>query len=227
MKFNTIEKLLAMLLLQVANLATYKTALGISDAFIAEVGHDYANLNAVNDYANVTDAKKKTVVKIKQQLYNGDKDEAISPFPEFEAFTPPFPLIAGCLERANKRNVQIKASNGYTVEIGTSLGLEGESAQVAPESVKPTFEAFPAQMGYSAGIIIANRGKSSMWKARGQRASSPKWFDLASGTGKAGNIEIEPTTEGQPERLLVMIQLYKDNEPYGQPSDPQFVTFNP
>lgn len=227
MRIDTIEKLLAMLLLQVANLLTYKTQVSATDADIAEVEHDAANLQAVSEYADVIEANKKTVNKIKQQLYNGDSDEAISPFPVFAAFTPPFPLIAGALERANKRNRRFKAAEGYTKEIGIALGIDGDAPSVSPDSVKPTFEAFPAQMGYSAGIVIANRGKSSMWKALGQRAGSQKWFDLTSGTGKAGNIEIEPTTEGQPERLLVMIQLYKDNEPYGQPSDPQYVTFNP
>jgi hypothetical protein len=227
MRIDTIEKLLAMLLLQAANLATYKTQVGATATDLAEVGQDAANLQALMDYAAVIEANKKTVNQIKQQLYNGDKDEAISPLPVFPEFSPPFPMVAGALERAQKRNRRFKAAEGYTKEIGIALGIDGDTPGISPDSIKATFEAFPAQMGYKAGLIISNRGKSTMWKARGQRAGSQKWFDLASGTGKAGNIEIEPTTAGQPERLLIMIQLYKDNEPYGQASDPQYVTFNP
>jgi hypothetical protein len=227
MTFDTIEKLLAMLLLQAANLGTYKSQVGATSEDIDEVMHDAANLQTLVDYAALIEANKKAVNKIKQQLYDGDKDEEISPFPVFTAFTPPFPLLAGALERAQKRNRRFKAADGYTKEIGIALGIDGDAPSISPDSIKTTFEAFAAQMGYKAGLIISNRGKSTMWKALGQRAGSQKWFDLASGTGKAGNVEIEPTTEGQPERLLIMIQLYKDNEPYGQPSDPQYVTFNP
>jgi hypothetical protein len=227
MKFDTIEKLLAMLLLQVANLATYKTQIGASDADIEDVAHDAANLQAVVDYSDVVEANKRTVNQIKQQLYNGDPDEPISPFPAFAKFTPPFALAAGALERAQKRNRRFKAADGYTKEIGIALGIEGESARIEPDTVKPAFEAFPAQMGYEAAVVIANRGKSDMWKALGQKANSAKWSELTSGTGKSGNIKIEATTPAQPERMLIMIQLYKANEPYGQASDPQYVTFNP
>ncbi len=227
MLINTFEKLLAMLLLQVANLLTYKSQVGASDADIEEVTHDAANLQAVAEYAAITEANKKTVNKIKQQLYNGEPDEAISPFPAFTKFIPPFDLTAGALERAQKRNRRFKAADGYSKEIGIALGIEDVSDARPPETVKPSFEAFPAQMGYEAAIVISNRGKSDMWKALGQKGDSQKRSELASGTGKSGDIKITPTEEGKPERMLVMIQLYKANEPYGQPSDPQYITFNP
>ena len=79
----------------------------------------------------------------------------------------------------------------------------------------------------TVAIVVSNRADSTMWKVLGKREDSQKWETLASGTGKAGNVGIEPTEAGKPERLLVMIQLYKNNELYGQPSDPQYVTFNP
>src|SRR3954462_10554828 len=114
MKFDTIEKLLAMLLLQVANLLTYKSQVNATDADIETVGHDAANIQAVVEYADVVEANKKTVNKIKQQLYNGDPDEEISPFPSFAKFNEPFALVAGALERAQKRNRRFKSADGYT-----------------------------------------------------------------------------------------------------------------
>ena len=136
-------------------------------------------------------------------------------------------MSAGLKEQFQKRNARYKLADDYTREIGIALGIVENTEHISPESVKPTFEAHPAQMGYEAALVIANRGKSTMSKALGQKTGSPKWIELASGTGKSINVQITPTTDGQPERLLVMIQLYKDNEPYGQPSDPQYVTFNP
>lgn len=227
MKFDTIEKLLAMLLLQAANLETYKSQVGASGADIEAVKQDAANLQALVDYSALIEANKRTVNKIKQQLYNGDPDETISPLPVFAEFTPPFALNAGAFERAKKRNRRFKAADGYTKEIGIALGIEGESSTVSPDSIKPTFEAYPAQNGFEVAIVIANRGKSDMWKTIGRKMNSEKWSELSSGTGKSGNVRITPSEEGQPERMELKIQLYKSNEPYGQASDPQYVTFNP
>jgi hypothetical protein len=227
MKINTIEKLLAMLLLQVANLPTYITQVGATEREIMEIEQDAANIQALMDYAALIDANKKTVIKIKQHLFNGDPDEPISPFPKFEDFTPPFALAAGALERASERNRRYKAAAGYTKEIGIALGIDGDANPVSPGDVKPTFEAHPAQTGYHAALVISNRGEAKMWKAFGQTAMGAKQQLLGSGEGKGGSIEIEPSEAGKPERMLVTIQLYKNNEPYGQPSDPQYVTFNP
>ena len=57
--------------------------------------------------------------------------------------------------------------------------------------------------------------------------NTEEWTELASGTGKSGNVHITPATEGQPERLELKVQLYKSNEIYGQTSDPTYATFNP
>jgi len=96
-----------------------------------------------------------------------------------------------------------------------------------PETVQPTLEGFAAQTGYEAALVISNRGKSDMWKVLGRKMNSEKWNQLTSGTGKSGNVRITPTVEGQPERMELMLQLYKANEPYGQPSTPIYLTFNP
>lgn len=227
MRIDTFDKLLAMLLLQVANLETYKDQVGATGADIAAVQQAASLMQYVAGYLDLIEADKKAVTKIKQQIFNGNPDEEVSPFPVFPAAAPPAAVISGCLELANRRNRRFKAADGYTKEIGIALGIEGDTQKIAPDSVKPTFEAHPAQTGYEAALVIANRGDSDMWKASGQKTNGAKWTVLTSGTGKSGNVEIEPTTPGQPERMLIMVQLYKSNEPYGQPSDPQYVTFNP
>lgn len=227
MRIDTYEKLLAMYLLQKANLATYKNEVGATDVDIEAVTFGADNLQYLKDIFDLYEADKKTVAQIKRTVHDGDPDSVIAAFGGFPAFAPPHPLVAGLEALAQKRNRRFKAADGYTREIGIALGIEGDSQKVVPDTVKPTFEAHPAQMGYEAALVIFNRGDSNMWKALGQKANAAKWFELTSGTGKSGNVTIEPTTPNQPERILVMIQLYKNNEPYGQPSDPQYVTFNP
>lgn len=227
MKFDTIERLLGMLLLQKANLPTFQAQVGATNAEIEEIGNDAANLQFLIDFAALIDTNKKTVTKIKQQVYTGDPDEEVSPFPKFTDPVPPFALNAGSLERANRRNRRYKAAAGYTKEIGIALGIESDSQSVAPESVKPTLDVIPAQSGYEAAISIGKRGNSDMWKLTGRKMNSEKWTEIASGTGKSGSVRITPTTEGQPERLELKVQLYKSNELYGQSSDPTYATFNP
>lgn len=227
MRIDTYERLVAMLILQNANLPTYKSQVGASEADITAVGEELANLQYVDEYAATTDAKKKTVFEIKQQVFNGDPDDGISPFPVFAAAAPPSALVAGCLERAQKRNARFKTADGYTKEIGIALGIDGDTPSISPESVKPTLEVTPAQSGYEAAIVVGKRGDATMWKALGRRMNSETWNVLESGTGKGGTLTVPPTTPGLPEKMQLKIQLYKNNEPYGQQSDPVDVTFNP
>lgn len=179
------------------------------------------------DYLALIDADKKTITKIKQTAYNGETDEKPTPFPVLPAAAPPFPVIAGCLERTNKRNRRFKAADGYTKDIGVALGIDGDGASDTPELVTPTLEAYPAQSGYEAAIVVGNRGKSDMWTISARRMNAETWSELKSGTGKGGTIKVQPTTAGNPERLELKIQLLKANEPYGQPSNPIYATFNP
>lgn len=227
MNFDTYEKLLAMYLLQKQNLPVYKTQVGATDDDLDAVTFGAENLQYLKNYSEIVEADKMTVSRIKRSAYDGDTNVPITTFGGFPAFAPPHPLVAGLKELAQKRNRRFKVADGYTKEIGIALGIEESGDSRPSEDVKPTFEAFPAQASYEAGLVVSNRGKSNMWKARGQRAGSQKWLELASNTGKSGDVKIEPANEGQPERMLVMIHLYKNNEPYGQPSDPQYVTFNP
>ncbi len=227
MKFDTIEKLLAMLLLQKANLPTFQAQVGATNAEIQEVTEDVENLQYLIDLAALVEANKKTLNKIKQQVYNGDPDEDVSPFPVFPIIAAPFALVSGTLERTNRRDRRFKAAAGYTKEIGVALGIDGDTPPIPPESIKPTLEAFPAQSGYEAAIVVGNRGRSAMWKLLGRKMNAEKWSELTSGTGKSANVKIIPTVDGQPERIELKIQLYKANEIYGQQSNPTYATFNP
>lgn len=224
MQVDSYDKLLTMALLQKQNLNNYKVAVGATNDEVLAVGQAAENLQYLKDYLTTVEADKMTVTQIKRAVYDGD---AVSNFAGFPAFEPPHPLVAGLKEDFQKRNARFKLADGYTREIGIALGIVENPAHIAPGEVQPAFEAHPAQMGYEAAIVVANRGKSTMWKALAQKANAANWFDLGSATGKSANFTITPTTPGQPERLLVMIQLYRSNEPYGQPSDPQYVTFNP
>lgn len=227
MQIRTYEQLVNCLVLQNANLATYKTQVGATGADLTAVSEELGILQYIDEYAATTDAKKKTVFEIKQAVFNGDPDDGVSPFPVFAAAAPPAALVAGCLERAQKRNARFKTADGYTKEIGIALGIDGDSSSISPDSVKPTLEVTPAQSGYEAAIVVGKRGNATMYKVLGRRMNSETWNVIDSGTGKGGSITITATTPGLPEKMQLKIQLYKNNEPYGQQSDPVDATFNP
>lgn len=224
MHIDSYDKLLTMALLQKQNLPLYQAQVGATAEEIRSVGEAAENLQYLKDYLATVEADKMTLTQIKRAVYDG---EEVSAFGGFPAFAPPSALAAGLKEQFQKRNARYKLADGYTREIGIALGIVENAAPSSPGEVQPSFEAFPAQMNYEAAVVVANRGKSTMWKAFGQRANGANWQELASATGKGGTVRITPTTPGQPERLLLMIQLYRNNERYGQPSDPQYVTFNP
>lgn len=118
-------------------------------------------------------------------------------------------------------------ASGYTKEIGIALGIDGDSPKLSPESVKPTLQAIASQTNYETAVVVGNRAQSDMWKVFMRRANSETRAEIASGTGKSADITISPTTGGQPEKVELTVQLYKKNEPYGQLSDPVYVTVSP
>ncbi len=132
MKFDTIEKLLAMLLLQKANLPTFQSQVGATNAELQEVSEEAGNLQYMIDLAALIEANKKSITKIKQQVYNGDPDVDVPPFPVFPLIAPPFALVSGTLERANRRNRRYKAAAEYNKEIGMALGIDGDTPPIPP-----------------------------------------------------------------------------------------------
>jgi len=225
--YNSDAGLLEHLYKQTQSINQYKNEAGADGAEITELDNDYGNMNAIMDFCPLAEEYKTTAFGIKRTLIRGKIGEPVGDMMNAPAFTPPAALNAGIAERSRERDGRWKRAKTMTEAARIALDLLDTPNNVSPETTKPTFEAHPAQMGYEVALVVAHRGKSNMWKVLAQKANSTKWFELATMTGKSGNISIEPSVEGQPERLLLMIQLYKNNEPYGQPSDPQYVSFNP
>ena len=83
MKTNTAELLLEALTVELANIRTYQTPLGFSGADVEECEQDRANLQAALHNAGIADADKQSVTKVKNDVYNGDVNESIQPYPTF------------------------------------------------------------------------------------------------------------------------------------------------
>ena len=228
MTINTPEQLLAKLEIQEENINTYRSQVDATDQDIMEISRDKTILQFVVERAIVVEAGKKTTNAIKDHVFDGDANIPVASYPNLPNGAPPEALVGGCLGRFKERNRRFKASKGYTREIGIALGIVDETkSSVSPDSVKPTLEASAASSGYLVGVLIGNRAESSMWKISARRANSETPAEISSGTGKSADITISPTTNGQPEKIELFVQLYKNNQPYGQRSDSVYVTVSP
>jgi hypothetical protein len=227
MYVRTPEQLLEKLELQKENVPEYKGEIGATDDDIAEITRDKNILSEVISRANIVEAGKKTTNSIKDHVYDGDENIQVVDYPTLPNDAPSVPYVGGCLSRFKARNRRFKAAKGYTATIGVALGIEVSSDPVSPESVVPTLDAMAAKTGYVVAVVVGNRAESSMWKIFGRRMNSEKREELASGTGKSADITVSPTVAGQPEKIELTAQLYKNNEAYGQPSDAVSVTVSP
>lgn len=227
MRIDSYEKLLEMYLKQKANLASHKNAVGATDAEIIEVTEGAENLQYLKEFAELTDTAKKAVFKIKSDTYEGDKNAAVSTFGGFPTFAPPNTPVAGLKERAQERNRRYKAAAGYTTAIGIELGIEEQGAEISPGEVKPNADYTPASSEYLVSVVVSNRVKSDSWDVLLQRGGETTWTLVKTATGKSVDLTVTPSVAGKPERVKAKIQLKKNNQNYGQPSDIDEFTANP
>lgn len=229
MKTNTAELLLEALTVEKANIEDNQSLLGFSAADVNSCIQDHANLAAAISNASLADADKQSVTKVKNAVYNGNPNESIQPYPSF-ALTPlPNPAAkAGALSRYTNRKGRGRLAEGYTGQVGAAMGYADTAGTSKGEAeVKPQIEAFAAAVGYLFSLVVTGRAEASMWDVQIQRKGSDAWQTITSATGKSTDITITPTTPGQPEQIMVRVILKKNNQIYGQPSDPVYVTLNP
>jgi hypothetical protein len=228
MNFDTFDKLLTMYVKQKANLEKYKAEVGATDDEIKAIKDGADNLQYLKDFAELVEASKRAVTQIKQQVFIGDKNSAIANFGGFPAFSPPHvPLAAGLKELALERNRRYKAAPGYTKAIGIELGIEEDSQSISPEQVKPDADYTPSASGYLVSVVVSNRGRADSWDVFIQYDGETTWTLAKTATGKSVDFTVTPKTPGKPERVKAKVQLKKQNENYGQPSDIDEFTANP
>jgi hypothetical protein len=223
------ELLLEALTVERANIEDNQTLLGFSAADVTGCIQDYGNLSAALANVGIADADKQSVTKVKTAVYSGDAGESIQPYPSFALTALPFPLVkAGALSRYTNRKGRAKLAAGYTEQIGAAMGYaDAKEQSIGEAEVKPSIEAFAAAVGYLFSLIVTARAKAAMWEVQLQRKGSDTWQTVMSATGKSADITITPTTPGAAEQILVRVILKKDNQIYGQPSDPVYVTVSP
>jgi len=214
------------------NFATQFAALG------ANLGFTTNDINSVNNDRDVIDFLADAAVKVKayekaiQQyrliITEGDTGEPNPQFPDDPALVLPASVATGMFERLVKLVERIRVAPNYTDEAGALLGILPSSGGSRAESeIKPHIETFAAQSGYHFSIVVSERGAADMWEVLILKKNAADWQTAKTAVGKSVDVAITPTTPGEAERVQVRVQLKKNNQNYGQPSDMVYVTVNP
>lgn len=226
-QMRTLDELINVLELQIANLPTYQAQVGATNTDIQDVGELHANLVAIRDHCEVIDAGKLASFGTKALMFNGPVGQAVSVPPTIPVFTFATAPVSGARELTLTRNKRFALGPAYTKEIGEALGIEVPSPDpFNPVDAKPTISLFPAAANHHFSCVVEKREAADMWQVWIQRKGG-NWELHSTYSGKSADVSVSLTTPGEPEQILVRVQLRKNNEDYGQPSDPVYVTLNP
>lgn len=202
-------------------------SLGLT-AYITPVGNDTLVIQFLGDIQNQLKAFDDAARQYRRIVTEDPVGQPQPDFPPMPKFVLPIEIPTGMFERLDKLRDKIIAADNYTDEIGALLGILPKKAEtLSPSDAKPTVQAFASQNGYEFSVVAGNRAGSDSWDVMIRRAGQESWKTAKTATGKSVDVVIEPTVPDKPEQLQVMIQLRKNNEKLGQPSDAVYVTVNP
>lgn len=208
--------------------ALVATLLGFTNADITAVNNDNTMMQFLADYDVQEKAFSKAVTQFRRIITEDDIGEPTPVFPDVPTLGNPGNCATGMFERLNDLRDRILVAPGYTNEIGAILGiLPTQSEQIAPETIKPTIQASAAQTGYVFSLTVTGRADADMWEVLVLRKGTAGWASVKTATGKSVDVTIQPSVAGEAEQMQVRVQLRKNNQNYGQPSDIVYVTINP
>lgn len=206
----------------------FAVGLGFVAADVAKVQNDNLMVQWLANAQTVAEANLDGFRKFRDESLYGEKGDPAPVDPSTALPPQPAALTTNIVERLIKLVERIQIADGYTESIGAALGIvAAPEGSISAGEVKPTIQLFPAAGNYEAAIVVAGRGASDMFDVQARPMTSDTWTTVKSGTGKSIDFKLVPTTPGQPEKFLIRVQLLRKNQPYGQPSDPAYVTVAP
>lgn len=226
MYIKYLNDLTLVLTAQTGNFDTYKSEIGGVAQDLTDIAEALANATALKSFIDSVTTDKTTALTLRDTWANGPVNSPLGAVPVFQVFAWPHPATAaGQIPIANQRNRRFKNSPTITEEAIAAMMLATEGSEPAPPT-KPTGEAHAAASGYAFGVVVVNRQQSDRWRLNYRLASTDAWTMLDSPTGKTADA-IYPGGIGDPVKLELQIQLLKNNQAYGPPSDTFYVTLNP
>lgn len=208
----------------------FSAALGFAAADVTKVQNDNLMVQWLLDAMRAAQANMDAFRTYRDEVLYNEKGDPAPVDPPTALPAQPAAATTEIIERLARLVEKIQLADNYTPAIGEALGIVGGAGSDAgqpPAAVKPQIQLFPSQTGYEFAVVVSLRGDSDMFDVDIRRMNQEAWQAVRSGTGKAVNVTVAPTAPNQPEKLEVRVRLLRKNEPYGQPSDPAYVTVSP
>ena len=226
--YRSEPRFLQHLQLQSASAEQYKNETGASPEVIAEIEEDAAVYEWLIETCDLANEFKETAFGIKKRFFSGTPDPPAGQFMIAPGIVPPAAILAGAVGRSRKRDQDFLRFAGITEAAKIAMDLIGDGGTDMPvDQVKPLIKLKPLESEYEFEITVTGKNGAEMVGVQIRRANQEKWETVKFGTGKTIVVKVEPTVDGQIEKFEVRAQLYMKDAPFGQPSDPQYVTVSP
>lgn len=204
----------------------YSGTLGLS-SYDGQVTNDNTDFQSIAETRLAAKNFDKAIADFLRDLTEGVVGSPQPVFPVENFTAPPRGVAAGIFQRLDELRTLIMAQATYTDVMGTAMGIvPTPPVKPIPSTVKPTVQAFGAANNNHFSIVVSNRGEATQWDVYIMRKGGT-WTKHDSYTGKSADVTVALSSPGDAEQIQVYVQLRKNNENYGQPSDPVYVTLNP
>ena len=225
--YNSDAGLSEHLQIQAANIDKYDAEVGANPAVVQQLKDDSTGALWIINHCLLANEFKTTSFGIKRTYLRGGS-KPIGDFSDAPDTTPPVALLADVEKRSRDRDQEFLHHSGTTQAAIDALDLpQGGAPPPSPDSVTPTVQAFGAKTGYHAAIVVSDRGEANAWDVYALRKGTANWTFLITATGKSVDVHFDPLAPGDPEQMQIRVQLKKNNQNYGEPSDPVYLTINP
>ncbi len=209
--------------------ANYAVTLGFTPDDVISVENDSTVFQSVAATRLAAKNFERAVADYLRRLTESDDPSEPLVFPSEDFDGPPLEVPAGMFKRIEDWRTRILASPGYTETIGLAMGIlpSGDGGDIAEADVKPETDVSAAVHGYLLSIVVSGRHRAESWQVWVRQSGTSEWHLLDTATGRSADFTYSPVDASGPVQLEVYVQLRRNNQNYGQPSDIGLVTVNP
>jgi hypothetical protein len=190
-----------------------QVVLGLSAGDMVRLAAAAANFDYMRNMTNQVNDSKEAFTSFKNDLFYGPTEGNLA-VPTFPAITLPELGEPGIVPWVKSLIKRIKASPGYTDQIGIDLGLFTDTVPESdPSAIVPTL-ALKALNDGNVEIKFSKQGLDAMrvdWRKKGEAA-----WNLAGVYTTSPGIHNQPSTGNEPEGREYRGILLKKNEPVSQ-----------
>lgn len=209
--------------------ANYAVTLGFTPDDVISVENDSTVFQSIAATRVAARNFERSVADYLRQLTEGAIGEPLPVFPVEDFDGPAIEVGAGLFQRIDDWRTRILASPSYVDSIGQAMQIltSGEPDAPSEENIKPEVDLSAAVHGYLFSAVVSGRHRAEAWQVWIRVSGSTEWQLLDTATGRSADFTYSSSEMAGAVVLEVYVQLRRNNQNYGKPSDIGLVTVNP